>query len=158
VNRGLEVTPWRNAARRISAPRARRIVDHVWMAYIGLVTLVVRDYDEAIDFYVRAVGFHLAEDTKLDGGKRWVVVCPPGALETGLLLAEAATPAQQERIGDQTGGRVCLFLHTGDFWRDYRRMRTAGVSFPQPPRLEPYGWVAVFEDLYGNQWDLLQPS
>ena len=134
------------------------IVDHGWMAYIGLVTLVVRDYDEAIDFYVRAAGFHLAEDTKLDDDKRWVVVCPPGSLETGLLLARAATPAQQERIGDQTGGRVCLFLYTGDFWRDYRRMRAAGVGFPQPPRLEPYGWVAVFEDLYGNHWDLLQPA
>ena len=78
--------------------------------------------------------------------------------ETGLLLAQAAIPAQEERIGDQTGGRVCLFLHTGDFWRDYRRMREAGVSFRQPPRLEPYGWVAVFEDLYGNRWDLLQPG
>ena len=94
------------------------IVDHGWMAYIGLVTLVVRDYDEAIDFYVRAAGFHLAEDTKLDDDKRWVVVCPPGSLETGMLLARAATPAKQERFGDQTGGRVCLFMYTGYFWVD----------------------------------------
>jgi catechol 2,3-dioxygenase-like lactoylglutathione lyase family enzyme len=126
------------------------------MAHIGLVTLVVRDYDEAIDFYVRIAGFRLVEDTRLDDRKRWVVVSPPGAGETGLLLARAATAGQRDRIGDQTGGRVALFLRTADFWRDYQRMRAAGVSFLEPPRHEPYGTVAVFEDLYGNRWDLIQ--
>lgn len=128
------------------------------MAYIGLVTLVVRDYDEAIDFYVRIAGFRLVEDTRLDDRKRWVVVSPPGTRETGLLLARAATPRQRERVGDQAGGRVCLFLRTGDFRGDYQRMRRAGVRFLERPRREPYGTVAVFEDLYGNRWDLIQPA
>jgi catechol 2,3-dioxygenase-like lactoylglutathione lyase family enzyme len=112
------------------------------MAHIGLVTLVVRDYDEAIDFYVRAVGFGVVEDTALDEHKRWVVLSPPGASETSLLLARAATDAQRERIGDQTGGRVALFLMTGDFDRDYDRMRRAGVRFAEPPRHESYGTAA----------------
>jgi catechol 2,3-dioxygenase-like lactoylglutathione lyase family enzyme len=128
------------------------------MARIGLVTLVVRDYDEAIDFYVRAVGFRLVEDTALDEHKRWVVLAPPGATETGLLLARAATGAQRDRIGDQTGGRVGLFLMTDDFDRDHDRMRRAGVRFTEPPRHESYGTVAVFEDLYGNRWDLIEQA
>ena len=128
------------------------------MAHIGLVTLVVGDYDAAIDFYVNALGFRLVEDTRLDAQKRWVVVAPPGAQETGLLLARAATARQQERVGDQTGGRVGLFLYTDDIAGDHERMRAAGVRFTEPPRHEPYGTVAVFEDLYGNRWDLIQPG
>jgi predicted enzyme related to lactoylglutathione lyase len=120
--------------------------------------VVVGDYDAAIDFYVRAVGFRLVEDTRLDEHKRWVVVSPPGARETGLVLALAATDEQRRRIGDQTGGRVGFFLATDDFDGDYERMRAAGVRFTQAPRHEPYGTVAVFADLYGNRWDLIQPS
>ncbi|MGK5629454.1 VOC family protein [Streptomyces sp. URMC 123] len=125
------------------------------MSHLGLVTLVVRDYDEAIDYYVNALGFELVEDTLLSDGKRWVVVSPPGARETALLLARAARPEQVERVGDQTGGRVALFLHTDDFERDHARMVAAGVVFEEPPREESYGTVAVFRDLYGNRWDLL---
>ncbi|MFI1796275.1 VOC family protein [Streptomyces sp. NPDC020379] len=125
------------------------------MNRLGLVTLVVRDYDEAIGFYVDSVGFELLEDTRLDEHKRWVVVAPPGAKETAVLLARAVTPEQEARIGDQTGGRVSLFLHTDDFARDHDRMRAAGVTFEEAPRQEPYGTVAVFQDLYGNRWDLL---
>ncbi|MEU2868823.1 VOC family protein [Streptomyces olivoreticuli] len=128
------------------------------MNRLGLVALVVRDYDEAIDFYVNSVGFELVEDTRIDEHKRWVVVAPPGAREAGVLLARAVTPEQEARIGDQTGGRVGLFLHTDDFARDHDRMRAAGVVFEEPPREEPYGTVAVFRDLYGNRWDLLQPA
>ncbi|MFD7510372.1 VOC family protein [Streptomyces sp. NPDC059853] len=128
------------------------------MAHIGLVTVVVRDYDEAIAFYVTALGFELVEDTPLDGGKRWVVVRPPGARETGVLLARAATSDQIAHIGDQTGRRVGWFLTTDDFDRDYARMRAAGVRFEEQPRHEAYGTVAVFQDLYGNRWDLLQPA
>ncbi len=128
------------------------------MAHIGLVTLVVRDYDEAIGFYVRAAGFRLVEDTLLDDKKRWVVLAPPGAGKTCLLLALADTDGQRERIGDQTGGRVCLFLMTDEFGPDYDRMRAAGVRFRETPRREPYGTVAVFEDLYGNQWDLIEQA
>lgn len=127
------------------------------MAHLGLVTLVVRDYDEAIDFYVRALGFELREDTPLGEGKRWVVVVPPGARETGLLLARADGPAQEARVGDQTGGRVALFLNTDDFARDHARMLANGVVFDEEPRQEPYGTVAVFRDLHGNAWDLIQP-
>ncbi|WP_370421609.1 VOC family protein [Streptomyces sp. QH1-20] len=126
------------------------------MPHLGLVTLVVRDYDEAIAFYVDAVGFELVEDTRIDDRKRWVVVRPPGARETGLLLARAADPAQEARVGDQTGGRVGLFLNTDDFARDHARMRAAGVVFQEAPRREPYGTVAVFQDLYGNLWDLIE--
>jgi catechol 2,3-dioxygenase-like lactoylglutathione lyase family enzyme len=126
--------------------------------HLGLVALVVRDYDEAITYYVDVLGFELIEDTRLDTVKRWVVVAPRGARETALLLARAATPAQETRIGDQTGGRVALFLYTHDFDRDYERMRSAGVRFEEPPRHESYGTVAVFHDLYGNRWDLLSPS
>ncbi len=125
--------------------------------HLGAVALVVRDYDEAIAFYVGALGFALLEDTDLGQGKRWVVLVPPGAAETRLLLAKAATPAQQARIGDQTGGRVFLFLHTDDFERDHGRMLENGVVFREAPRREAYGTVAVFEDLYGNRWDLIEP-
>ncbi|RLU81326.1 extradiol dioxygenase [Streptomyces griseocarneus] len=126
------------------------------MPHLGLVTVVVRDYDEAIAFYRDALGFELLEDTPLDGGKRWVVVAPPGARETAVLLAGAATGEQANRVGDQTGGRVGWFLNTDAFERDYERMRAAGVVFEEAPRREPYGTVAVFRDLYGNRWDLIQ--
>jgi catechol 2,3-dioxygenase-like lactoylglutathione lyase family enzyme len=119
--------------------------------------VVVGDYDEAARFYVEALGFDLLEDTTLPGGKRWVVVAPAGAV-TGLLLARAATEEQRARVGDQTGGRVAFFLDTDDFSADHRRMLAAGVRFVEEPRQEPYGTVAVFEDLYGNRWDLLQPT
>ncbi|GAA4930836.1 VOC family protein [Streptomyces coeruleoprunus] len=126
------------------------------MTHLGLVTLVVRDYDEAIAFYRDALGFELLEDTRIDDDKRWVVVAPPGARETALLLARAATGDQEARVGDQTGGRVGWFLNTDAFDRDYERMRAAGVAFEEAPRQEPYGTVAVFQDLYGNRWDLIQ--
>jgi len=123
---------------------------------IGYVTLVVRDYDEAIAFYTEIVGFDLIEDTALGKGKRWVLVAPPGNPGTGLLLARAASPEQEARIGDQTGGRVFLFLYTDDFERDYEALQSRGVVFEEAPRREPYGVVAVFKDLYGNRWDLLE--
>ncbi|MFF4604495.1 VOC family protein [Streptomyces sp. NPDC001339] len=126
------------------------------MPYLGLVTVVVRDYDEAIAFYVDVLGFELVEDTRVDDGKRWVVVAPPGARGTAVLLARAATGGQEARIGDQTGGRVGWFLNTENFEHDYERMRAAGVVFEEAPRHEPYGTVAVFRDLYGNRWDLIQ--
>ena len=122
---------------------------------IGAVALVVRDYDEAIAFYTEKLGFSLLADTALGEGKRWVVVAPPGAEESRLLLAQAASPAQEQRIGNQTGGRVFLFLHTDDFWRDYQAMKARGVVFLEEPREEAYGTVVVFEDLYGNKWDLI---
>ena len=124
---------------------------------IAHVALVVRDYDEAIGFYVGKLGFRLVEDRdQPDQGKRWVVVSPPGSSGTSLLLARASTPAQEAFIGNQAGGRVFLFLQTDDFWRDYRRMLAGGIAFVRPPSEEPYGTVAVFEDLHGNRWDLLQ--
>ncbi|MFF3327656.1 VOC family protein [Streptomyces sp. NPDC002889] len=129
------------------------------MPYIALVTLVVRDYDEAIAFYTDALGFELVEDTDRGDGTRWVVVRPGGAPHgTGLLLARAAGEAQRASVGAQTGGRVGFFLHTEDFARDHARMTAAGVRFLEEPRHEAYGSVAVFEDLYGNRWDLLQPK
>ncbi|MEV7331109.1 VOC family protein [Micromonospora sp. NPDC093244] len=127
------------------------------MAHLGLVALLVGEYDEAIDFYVGSLGFELVEDTPRADGSRWVVVRPPGARETALLLARARGPEQRARVGDQTGGRVGLFLYTEDFARDHARMVAAGVRFLEEPRHEPYGSVAVFADLYGNKWDLLQP-
>lgn len=123
---------------------------------IGYVTVVVREYDEAIAFFTGAFGFDLIEDTALDGGKRWVLVRPAGSGGTSLLLARATTPDQVTHVGNQTGGRVFLFLHTDDAWGDYHRMTSRGVRFRESPREEPYGTVAVFEDLYGNAWDLLQ--
>lgn len=119
------------------------------------VALLVREYDEAIAFFTQALGFDLVEDTDQGGGKRWVLVRAPGA-ETSLLLARAATPEQLASVGNQSGGRVFLFLHTDDFARDYERMRARGVRFAEEPRHEAYGTVAVFLDLYGNRWDLLQ--
>ena len=127
---------------------------------LGHVALVVRDYDEAILFFTRSLGFTLIEDAvsrdRLGNEKRWVVVSPPGSHGTSLLLARASTPEEVSRIGNQTGGRVFLFLHTDDFWRDYHSMSAKGVKFTREPREEMYGTVAVFEDLYGNKWDLLQ--
>jgi lactoylglutathione lyase len=123
---------------------------------IGYVAVVVRDYDEAIAFYTKVLGFTLTEDTDLGGGKRWVLVAPPNSAGTLLLLARAATPEQESRVGNQTGGRVFLFLHTDDFWRDYHALRSRGVRFESEPRQEAYGTVAVFVDLYGNRWDLLE--
>jgi len=124
---------------------------------LALTTLVVRDYDEAITFYVEQLGFALSRDDDMGGGKRWVVVTPPGS-QGGLLLAKASGEAQAARVGDQTGGRVGFFLHTDDFDADHARMQAAGVKFLEAPRREPYATVAVFEDLYGNRWDLLQPK
>lgn len=121
------------------------------------VALVVREYDEAIDFFCHKLHFALVEDTYQPAqDKRWVVVAPPGSTGTSLLLARAATPEQQAAIGRQTGGRVFLFLGTDDFWRDYNEMNAAGIRFTRPPKEEPYGTVAVFEDLYGNLWDLIE--
>lgn len=124
---------------------------------IAHVALVVREYDEAIDFYTKKLGFTLVEDTyQPEQDKRWVVVAPAGSNGATLLLARATTPEQTRSIGNQTGGRVFLFLRTDDFWRDYRRMTGAGVQFVRPPTQAPYGTVAVFEDLYGNRWDLVE--
>jgi catechol 2,3-dioxygenase-like lactoylglutathione lyase family enzyme len=123
---------------------------------IAHVAIVVRDYDEAIAYYTNALGFDLVEDTPLGAGKRWVLVRPPGSDGTCLLLARAASPEQESRIGNQTGGRVFLFLHTDDFWRDYNAMKARGVQFIQEPREEAYGNVVVFVDLYGNKWDLVE--
>src|SRR3954463_14454816 len=119
--------------------------------FLGLVSLLVRDYDEALAFFVGKLGFVLVEDSLVpEQSKRWVVVAPPGAGESRLLLAQGSTAEQESRIGDQTGGRVFLFLHTDDFWRDYEAYRARGVIFVREPREEPYGTVAVFQDLYGN--------
>jgi len=127
---------------------------------LSTLTLVVHDYDEAIAFYVGTLGFELLEDTVLDATKRWVRVRPHGAggaSGTSLLLARAANPEQSARVGDQTGGRVLLFLETDSFWEDYERWRARGVRFLESPRKEPYGTVVKFQDLYGNRWDLIQP-
>ncbi len=121
---------------------------------IGHVALVVRDYDEAIEFFTQKLRFRLIEDIAQEG-KRWVLVAPPNSVGTSLLLAQASTREQESRIGNQTGGRVFLFLHTDDFARDYAEMNERGVTFLEAPREEAYGTVAVFEDLYGNKWDLL---
>lgn len=124
---------------------------------IAHIALVVRDYDEALDFYVGKLGFRVVEDRfQPEQNKRWVVISPPGTSGTSLLLARASNLGQEAFIGNQTGGRVFLFLQTDDFWRDYNHMIGAGVSFVRPPSEEPYGTVAVFEELYGTRWDLLQ--
>jgi catechol 2,3-dioxygenase-like lactoylglutathione lyase family enzyme len=122
------------------------------------VTFLVRDYEEALAFFIESLGFRLVEDSPLPGDKRWLVVAPPGSRGASLLLAQAATPEQLQEVGNQAAGRVFLFLHTDDFWRDYRLMQAASVKFIELPRQESYGTVAVFEDLYGNKWDLLQPD
>ena len=128
-------------------------------SHISAVALVVADYDEAVDFYVGKLGFELCEDARLDGGKRWVTISPAGGREgCRLLLAKAVDDAQRRAIGSQSGGRVFLFLTTDDFDRDHARMKAAGVVFCETPRREVYGKVAVFEDLYGNRWDLIEPS
>lgn len=124
---------------------------------IAAVTLLVRDYDEAIAFFVTKLNFVLLEDTPIETGKRWVIVAPAVSGGSRLLLAKAVGN-QQGSIGRQSGGRVFLFLHTDDFWRDHRSMSEKGVNFVKAPRQEPYGTVAVFEDLYGNRWDLLEPA
>ena len=127
---------------------------------IGHIALVVRDYDEAIAFFTQSLGFAVIEDSvsldRVGQAKRWVLVAPAGSKGTNLLLAKASSPGEASRIGNQTGGRVFLFLHTDDFWRDYNEMTARKVKFIRPPSEEPYGTVAVFEDLYGNQWDLIQ--
>jgi catechol 2,3-dioxygenase-like lactoylglutathione lyase family enzyme len=127
-------------------------------ARIALTALLVRDYDEAIRFFTRALGFELLEDSPRGPGKRWVRVAPPGGAGGSLLLARAATPGQERAVGNQSGGRVFLFLQTDDFERDYARMRAEGVRFMEEPRRESYGTVVVFLDLYGNRWDLLGPG
>ena len=126
--------------------------------HLSAVTLVVPDYDRALDFYVGTLGFDLVEDTNVGPGKRWVLVAPPGSDETRMLLARAERPSETAAIGNQTGGRVFLFLSTDDFARDHARMREAGVTFTEAPRREAYGRVAVFTDLFGNRWDLIEPA
>ncbi|AHI99348.1 VOC family protein [Vibrio parahaemolyticus] len=123
---------------------------------IGNVALVVESYDDAIEFYTQKLQFTLVEDTDLGGGKRWVQVSPPNSNGTNLLLAQASTEEQHLVVGNQSGGRVFLFLQTNDFWRDYELMKVNGVVFNEEPRVEEYGTVVVFQDLYGNKWDLLQ--
>jgi catechol 2,3-dioxygenase-like lactoylglutathione lyase family enzyme len=125
---------------------------------IAHVALVVNDYDEAIDFYTKKLDFELLEDTRLSTDKRWVIVAPPGAKECSLLLAKAANDQQKESVGKQAGGRVFLFLFTDDFQRDYEKFKERGVNFVNAPHQQEYGEVAVFEDLYGNRWDLIEPN
>ncbi len=125
--------------------------------HLGAISLLVADYDAAIAWFTGALGFSLLEDTDMGGGKRWVKVAPPGA-QTAMILAKASTPDQVAQIGKQGGGRVWLFLNTGDFARDHAAMSTAGVQFLEAPRHEAYGWVAVFEDCCGNRWDLIEAA
>ncbi len=125
---------------------------------IAQFAIVVNDYDEAIAFYTKKLHFDLIEDTTLSNTKRWVVIRPKGSDGCCILLAKAANEEQQSRVGNQTGGRVFLFLHTDDFWRDYHAMTAEGIRFVRMPVEEPYGTVAVFEDLYGNLWDMIQPK
>jgi catechol 2,3-dioxygenase-like lactoylglutathione lyase family enzyme len=125
---------------------------------IAHIALVVDDYEEAIEFYTKRLGFRLLEDTKLSEDKRWVMVAPNGAKECCLLLVKAANEQQSTRVGNQTGGRVFLFLFTDDFWRDYQKLKDEEIKFIRPPQDFEYGTVAVFEDLYGNMWDLIQPN
>ena len=125
---------------------------------IAHIALVVKDYDDAIEFYTEKLDFTLLEDTRIDEKKRWVMVAPPGAKECCLLLAKAANNKQSQSIGNQTGGRVGFFLFTDDFWRDYNKMKEKEISFVRPPTEFEYGTVVVFEDLYGNMWDLIEPN
>ena len=124
--------------------------------HIGYIALLVHDYDTAIAYFTGKLGFILVSDTPLTAEKRWVLVAPPGGQGTRILLAKAASPEQTARVGDQTGGRVFLFLHTDDFWRDYRAYVERGVTFTEEPRKEPYGTVVVFKDFLGNAWDLIE--
>ena len=126
--------------------------------HIARIALVVADYDDAIAFYTKKLKFELLEDTQLTPEKRWVVVAPPGGKECALLLAKAANEEQRKSIGNQTGGRVFLFLYTDDFWRDFENMKAEGIEFVRGPIEEPFGMVAVFKDLYGNLWDFIQPK
>ena len=126
--------------------------------HIAHISLIVDDYDKAIAFYTKKLDFTLQEDLKLDAHKRWVIVKPKGAQGTGILLVKATTTSQKAVIGNQTGGAVFLFLYTDDFWRDYNSMKERGITFQEVPREEPYGTVVVFNDLYGNSWDLLEPK
>jgi len=128
------------------------------MRKLAAISLVVRDYDEAIDYFTRVLRFRLLEDTPLGAGKRWVTVAPGDGHGAALLLAKAANDEQRAAVGHQSGGRVFLFLHTDDFWSDYRHMQSLDVRFTEAPREEAYGTVVVFEDLYGNKWDLVQPK
>jgi len=125
---------------------------------IAHIALLVRDYEEAIAFYTRKLGFTLLENTRIDADKRWVLVAPPGSSACSLLLAKATDEEEAKSIGNQTGGRVFLFLFTDDFWRDYEQMVANGITFVRTPETMDYGTVAVFEDLYGNLWDLLEPT
>ena len=125
---------------------------------ISSVALVVDNYDDAIDFYTNKLKFELVEDTDIGGGKRWVRISPPNSNGTNILLAKANSEQQAKSVGNQTGGRVFLFLQTDDFWRDYNDMMSKGVLFTESPRVEDYGTVVVFEDIYGNKWDLFQPE
>jgi catechol 2,3-dioxygenase-like lactoylglutathione lyase family enzyme len=125
---------------------------------VAHIALVVKDYDEAIAFYTQKLHFTLVEDTVLSETKRWVVVAPPGSTGCSLLLAKGANDVQKSRIGNQTGGRVFLFLHTDNFQRDFQNLKDKGITIVRQPITEPYGTVAVFEDLYGNLWDLIQPA
>ena len=126
--------------------------------HITYIALVVANYDDAIKFYTEKLNFVVVEDTKLSETKRWVKIAPPGTGQCCLLLAQAATEEQKSRVGNQTGGRVFLFLYTDDFWRDYNAMIEKKINFVRPPVKEPYGTVAVFEDLYGNLWDFIEPT
>ena len=128
------------------------------LRYIAQVTLVVKEYDDAIEFYTRKLGFALLKDEKLNASKRWVVVAPKGKSGCHLLLAKAANEKQKQAIGNQSGGRVFMFITTDSFWKDYQKMLEAGVRFKESPREEEYGTVVVFEDLYGNLWDLVEPT
>ena len=126
---------------------------------VAHIALVVKDYDEAIDFYTKKLHFSLIEDTyQPEQDKRWVLVAPPNSVETSILLAKASKPEQEPFVGNQAGGRVFLFLSTDDFWRDYNEMIAKGITFRRDPKTEDYGTVAVFEDLYGNLWDLIEFS
>jgi catechol 2,3-dioxygenase-like lactoylglutathione lyase family enzyme len=126
--------------------------------HLAMVAIVVKDYDEAITYFTKILNFTLVEDTPLTETKRWVIVSPPGLSGCNLLLAKAANEEQESRIGNQTGGRVFLFLYTDDFWRDYQNLRVKGVEFVREPAEEAYGTVSVFKDLYGNLWDLIEPK
>ena len=125
---------------------------------LTMLALVVREYDEAITYFTEKLKFELIEDTDMGNGKRWVVIAPPGSSGSRLLLPKASNSEQENVIGNQTGGRVFLFLHTDDFWRDYHRMKAIGINFTEEPRHESYGTVVVFTDLYGNKWDFIQPN